>query len=145
MIVSEEITPDSALGGFNQPIAVLTSPYCVSACEITAAHLKYAGRAVLIGQSTSGTGAGFYKDNEIDSTWKADAYDAFSVRIPNMLFGVARGPVDAPFLSFSDHQKWLMENRPVHPNISLMVTPEKYTESTSVWLDRIRMYFDQGI
>jgi hypothetical protein len=95
---------------------------------------------MLIGEPTSGTGAGFYKDNEIDSTWKADAYDAFQVKIPNMLFGVAQQPIDLPFLPFEKYKDWLMENRSITPNVPFSPDPAFYETLGQKWLDKIDPY-----
>jgi hypothetical protein len=134
IIRSAEITPSENVGGFNQKLVVLVSPFCVSACEIAAAHLKYSNRAQLIGQPTSGTGAGFHKDNEIDSTWKAASYDAFQVKIPNLLFGVAQERFQDPLLSFEDHKKWLMENRPITPHVVFSPEPRSYHKANAEWI-----------
>jgi len=105
----------SLKNGFNQKIAVLISPSCVSACEMTAALLKANRRGILIGSQTNGTGAGFSMPLDVGAEF-ADSFGIFKFKIPNHLFGIAEKP-DFESIDYAKGKHLLSENRPTTADV----------------------------
>lgn len=129
LLNEEKVSANSTIGGYKEKIVALISPNCVSACDEMANLLKRSGRATLIGQPTSGTGAGFLP-LEISPTW-SDNFDLYEMMIPNFLFGIA--PVDAPFglLPFAQYKQYLSENQPVEPDINYTLTVQDIRQNSA--------------
>jgi hypothetical protein len=85
VLPADPLTTNKVVNGYNQKIVVLTSSFCVSACDVTALLLKNAGRATLMGEPTNGTGAGFFSTFEVPDF--TDTNHIIVAHLPNSLFG----------------------------------------------------------
>jgi hypothetical protein len=128
---SESYKADTQVDGFESKIVLLQSPNCVSACEIFAAGFKAAGRGVVMGGPTHGTGSGFIGDGRLSVEW-SDSLQIFATVIPNILFGrpgpqvgVARFPGTALELN--------TENRPGKPDVKYVESEQDVLDSDSGW------------
>jgi len=116
-------------GVFSGKVVVLISPWCISACDLTARQFKASGRAQLVGQTTNGTGFGFMSTGSGETRFR-DPYNLYTVRIPNLAFQAAVAAKDAQ-LSEDDGLKLyltpfdqvpLLENHPTSPDVELKLT-----------------------
>src|SRR5690606_5932829 len=57
--LTDGITADPDIGGFDRPVVALVSPFCGSACDIQSMLFKKSGRVTLVGTASNGTGAGY--------------------------------------------------------------------------------------
>lgn len=113
-------------GLFNGDVFVLTSPDCVSACEGTANRFKKSGRAKIIGDSTNGTGFGFWSYDKGKTIFR-DPLNLFEVEVPNHAFQTAIVENDSEFKIMDEVKGALMsfdkmsvlENNPVTPDIEI--------------------------
>ena len=80
------ILADEVVKGFDNDMVVLVSPWCVSACDMTAALFKTSKRAMIIGTQTNGTGAGYRSLSTMNTTF-TDQFKLINTNIPNFLFG----------------------------------------------------------
>lgn len=108
------IMADDDVGGFSGNVVALTSPNCVSACDIMAILLKSSGRAKLIGQPTNGTGAGFSSSFAIPD-W-TDTNHILTAKVPNFIFGRPLKAGESP--ATVDIESIEAENRPTQPDIA---------------------------
>ena len=140
-----DITADPAIGGYDEPVAVLIGPECVSACDGLALLLKSSGRVTMIGEPSNGTGAGLlgiapYKPEP----WR-DNYGVLSLVLPNSLFGfpgkVGRYvyPEDDAYIEFN------AENRPTQPNVAFAGSLDDYLgNSRSIFAKAIEVIDQQA-
>ena len=121
---------------FNQKIVTLISPLCISACEFLSQQLKKAGRAILIGNATSGTGFGFIATASGETVFR-DPLNMFNIRLPNQAFQAVTLDESSPEFVGNQHFKArivpfaeipLMENNPVTPNIKVNYTKNDLLE-----------------
>lgn len=126
-----DIVADPEVGGFSQKMAVLTSPFCISTCDIAALLFKTSGRAIIVGMPTNGTGDGF-SGGEALTKW-SDSYRIFSSQIPNHLFGRPGG--EAGEYIFRDKLEALTsENRPTMPDVAHAPTMDDLNSKGIAWL-----------
>jgi hypothetical protein len=124
MIIPNQANPvDPVVGGYSGKVLAIVSPYCISACDMTASLLKKSGRATLIGTHSNGTGAGFLSSPTLNSTFQ-DANDEFAIKIPNFLFGVPDVALDTTkgyaYAQYKD--TYLLENKPTVADIQYATT-----------------------
>lgn len=119
-----DVKTDEEVGGYSQKIVAIVTPFCISACDMTARLLKTAKRATIVGTKSNGTGAGFWSsDTELDSSF-ADTEGLLSFRIPNFLFGVS-ADVNLPMrLPFASTKGQLLENIPTQADVQVPFTVE---------------------
>lgn len=114
---------------FTGPVYLLTSEFCISACDRTVNHFKLSQRAKIIGTSTNGTGFGFSYYGDSKTTYH-DLLNLYEVNIPNFAFSNALVKSDADFNSDGDTKGTLLssdkvnilENRPTQPDVVLKYT-----------------------
>lgn len=111
---------------FQGEIKIITSPDCVSACDIFAMIFKNSGRATIIGQPTSGTGAGFQGSSGVSSKY-TDRLNLFTVEIPNFLFNYPSLPNAGDNVKFDS--SLIVENKPFAPDIPYELTLKDITEN----------------
>ena len=87
---TSEITASKEVGGFHQKIVALTSPKCVSACDIMASLLSHSKRATLIGLPTNGTGAGARTLHPFNGTVWKDDHKILAIKIPNFFINLLK-------------------------------------------------------
>ena len=133
-------------GVYSGKIFVLTSPNCVSACEITTHRFKKAKRATVIGQPTSGTGFGF-TSNGTSKTEFRDPLNLISIAVPNFAFNVIVVDNDSAFMNSNTtrfnrlpfHLIPLMENRPAVPDVLLETSYDDVAQDN---VDYIKKLFE---
>ncbi len=132
-----DITTDKIVGGFNQKIVTLISTNCVSACDITAALLSTSKISTLIGQPTSGTGAGFISLSDALSASWIDSQRFIQSNIPNFLFGVP-GPNVTEHIFAGKAEEFNLENRPTSPSKENLYQPtvNDITKMSVDWFDK---------
>jgi hypothetical protein len=111
VLPDDPITADPIVGGYDQKIVALTSPNCISACDVMSILLKSSGRATLLGLPTNGTGAGFSSSFEVPTF--TDTNHILTARLPNMLFG---RPLRSGESAQIDIESIEAENRPTQPD-----------------------------
>lgn len=104
---------------------VLTSPDCISSCEIFTRLIRKTSRTTIIGEAQSGTGAGFLSSNTLNTTY-SDRMNLFSIEIPNFLFSVT-DITGLPSLPFD--KRLIIENQPVQPDIPYSLTLKDITDN----------------
>lgn len=120
---------------YTKPVRVLTTPYCISACDEFVRAIKLSNRAQIIGTPTNGTGAGYIFVDEIKSLY-SDEQKIFEINIPNEVFSVSRsypkhlGPID---------ERYLMENRPTIPDITYRYTKRDLVEYYADLIDYLNL------
>jgi hypothetical protein len=158
--VGGPLRPRPAVGGYSGRVVALTGPACMSACDRLAALLHASGRAVLVGGPTEGAGGSQQETPGVPARW-TDAGRQLTVSIPNAAFGVPRGaaapvvpalaePGGAPLPlgraagmragelsaeAFFD--LFLIENRPVAPDVPYGTAVEDVTASNRGWLEQV--------
>ncbi len=130
---TSEITASKEVGGFHQKIVALTSPKCVSACDIMASLLSHSKRATLIGLPTNGTGAGARTLHPFNGTVWKDDHKILAIKIPNFLFGYPYKIKDSPKV-LSMISQYNLENRPTKPDTLYEPTLLDYLEKSKGWL-----------
>ena len=111
----------------------LTSPKCVSACDIMASLLSHSKRATLIGLPTNGTGAGARTLHPFNGTVWKDDHKILAIKIPNFLFGYPYKIKDSPKV-LSMISQYNLENRPTKPDTLYEPTLLDYLEKSKGWL-----------
>ena len=138
------IMAGTEFGSFNQPIVAMLAPKCVSACDILAILFESSSRAIIMGQKSGGTGAGYLNwEPYRDSEW-TDYRHVIKLNIPNMLFGHSE---DKRFRSSTDEDYlWRLnrENIPVVPNIPYQTTFEDIVDWDSGWYDKALKILDKS-
>ena len=114
----DEISYSQEVGGFNQKILTLIGPKCLSACDILAGLLKASNRATLIGQSTNGTGGGFFEWEPYGKSEWTDPFEVVKAQIPNSLFGFPMPKNDLALAKDNAFIKFNSENKPTTPHIT---------------------------
>lgn len=118
-----DVVANSKVGGYNQKIVAIVTPYCISACDMTARLLKNSGRAVLFGTEANGTGAGFWSSNTLNSEFQ-DSEGQLSFQIPNFLFGVQTKASDEVRMPYAQAKGLLMENLPTPADVMQDLDPK---------------------
>jgi hypothetical protein len=158
--VGGPLRPRPAVGGYSGRVVALTGPACMSACDRLVALLRASGRAVLLGEPTEGAGGSQQETPQVSARW-TDGARRLTVSIPNAAFGVPRGaaapvvpalaePGGAPLPlgraagmragelsaeAFFD--LFLIENRPVAPDVPYGTAVEDVTASNRGWLEQV--------
>jgi hypothetical protein len=158
--VGGPLRPRPAVGGYSGRVVALTGPACMSACDRLAALLHASGRAVLVGGPTEGAGGSQQETAGVPARW-TDGARQLTVSIPNAAFGVPRSagaPVlpalaapagaplprgrtagmragELPFETFFD--LFLIENRPVEPDVRYDARVEDVTAAGRGWLEQV--------
>lgn len=142
--VSGPIAADPKVKGFDQKMVVLVTPYCISACDMTASLFKAAGRATIIGTTTNGTGAGYRSSSEMNTIW-TDPLRVFSANIPNFLFG-RPGPGDIEQAVYGEDSvsELCSENEPTIADIMYTNTPLDIVRGNLGWLQKATQVLDSG-
>lgn len=115
-VAAPNITGSLTGGAYELPIVALTSPNCISACDLMAGLLRVSGRAALVGEPTNGTGGRFMELGEgPKALWRDDLFGTVMVHIPNTLHAVLPRPrADGEwFFDFAANKDWVWENHPV--------------------------------
>jgi hypothetical protein len=118
-----DVTTDHEVGGYSQKIVAIVTPLCISACDMTARLLKNAKRAVLVGTASNGTGAGFWSEANLDSSFQ-DSEGVLKLQIPNSLFGVETAVNEPERLPFATAKALLSENVPIVADVQTPFTVE---------------------
>lgn len=137
LLYTDPIKAHPKVNGFEQPVVMLVSPWCISACDNQAFLFKASNRVKLIGEHANGTGAGFFSNKYHSSTY-IDQNNIFNFRIPNYLFGY---PIVSEERSIEDPDLSLLinnnsENKPVAPHITFPMTTNSYQSRGSDWIDK---------
>jgi hypothetical protein len=118
ILPASPLTTSKVVNGYDQKIVVLTSPFCVSACDATALLLKSSGRATLMGEASNGTGAGFFSTFEVPDF--TDTNHIIVAHLPNSLFGrPLQSGEDAKTVSVESVEA---ENHPTQPDVVVTQT-----------------------
>ncbi|MFN7905084.1 MAG: S41 family peptidase [Pseudobdellovibrionaceae bacterium] len=113
---------------YTKRLLVLTSPFCISACENLVHRLKATRRAQIIGQATNGTGFGFSSNSAAETKFR-DPFNLYELRMPNHAFSFLLNP-DATNLSQDQSflvqtEKFenipLLENNPAIPDFDYKI------------------------
>jgi len=112
----QDVTADDKVGGYSQKIVAIVTPFCISACDMTARILKNSGRAVLVGTQANGTGAGFWSSDSSDSKFD-DTEGQLEFEVPNFLFGMETQANQPERLPFAQNKGLLMENEPTMADV----------------------------
>ena len=118
-----DVTTDDDVGGYSQKIVAIVTPLCISACDMTANLLKNSKRATIVGTASNGTGAGFWSNDKLDSTF-TDSEGLLSFEIPNHLFGVASATNLAERIPFVTGKAMLSENLPTQADVQVPFSVE---------------------
>lgn len=135
---------------YSGQVFILTSTNCVSACEITANRFKIAGRATIIGESTSGTGFGFSSYENAETKFR-DPLNLFEIGIMNFAFQSVVVEDDKDFKTLSDlkgsalsfDKIKLLENNPVTPNIVIEYTLNDILNEYSDYIQSLTKILEQ--
>lgn len=85
----DDFTIDPSKAVYSGKIIILTSPLCISACDILTRALSKYKNTTTIGQSTNGTGAGYFHSSSAKNSIFKDKYQIFQVNVPNFLFSIS--------------------------------------------------------
>ena len=129
------IRTDADIGGFVQPIIVLTGPNCQSACDLFLAMFKASKRGTIIGQATAGAGSSFLSWQPYDHTRFVDSRFLFKVNIPNSLLGIVGSPGQEYYDHPDVHLSMSLENTPTLPNRVYDETQKDLLFNSIGWLD----------
>ena len=137
------ISADSKVGGFEQDIAILVTPYCISACDMTTALFKAAKRATIIGTTSNGTGAGYKSSAVMNTTWK-DPLRVLSTNIPNFLFGRPGTNPNQSVYGDNSVDELCSENEPTIADISYRNMPIDIAKGNLGWLQKAAQVLESG-
>lgn len=130
--------------GFDLPMVVLTSPYCVSGCELMSSILRNRPKTLFVGTPTNGT-AGMIFTNRflpLNSGWRDELYDTLQIRMPNTLFGVLPRAVETgELIPFEQVEGQLLENSPLKPHLEHRVTLKDLNQGNQDYLSVIERAF----
>lgn len=127
------ILADQVVKGFDNEMVVLVSPWCVSACDMTAALFKTSGRAMIIGTHSNGTGAGYRSLSTMDTTF-IDQFKLINSNIPNFLFGFPNKDVMATVYEENSVETLCSENIPTVADVKYDSTGLDLTNNNLGWL-----------
>jgi len=133
--VTGPIGADAKVKGFNQKMVVLVTPYCISACDMTASLFKASKRATIIGTTTNGTGAGFRSSSEMNTVW-TDPLRVFSTTIPNFLFGRPGADLTQAVYGENSVSELCSENEPTVADIEYRNAPIDIVKGNLGWLQK---------
>ena len=135
------------IGGYNEPIIALVSPFCISACEYLASMIKSSQRGQLIGTHTNGSGTAFYTLPPYVTRTDIELSDGTFVNIPNKMIGQPGPPGQSVFLDEVAVFNLSLENRPVSPDkpffegpIDLMMPDRAWFEAAKALLRKQKSY-----
>jgi hypothetical protein len=158
--VGGPLRPRPAVGGYSGRVVALTGPACMSACDRLVALLQASGRAILVGGPTEGAGGSQQETPGVPARW-TDGARQLTVSIPNAAFGVPRAvgaavmpavaaPAGAPLPRGRDADMragelpfeiffdlFLIENRPVEPDVPYETRVEDVTSAGRGWLEQV--------
>lgn len=131
-------------GLYNQDITVLTSPSCISACDMTASRFKRSGRGRIVGEHTNGTGFGFSSAGRGKTNFR-DVLNLFEVEIPNNAFNVIVIEDDTQLEAISNVKGILLpfasvdviENSPTLVDVEIRYTLKDMTNNFSDYLEKL--------
>ncbi len=120
-VASENIASTMKGGAFDLPIVALTTPSCISACDLLAGLLRNAKRAILLGGPTNGAGGRFLEVGKYPrSGYTDDLFGTVTLKIPNTFHALLPRlkAENEWFFDFPENQPWMMENRPISPDLA---------------------------
>lgn len=104
------------IGGYNEPIIALISPFCISACEYLASMIKSSQRGMLLGTSTNGSGTAFFTMAPFITRTDIELNANIFVNIPNKIIGQPGPPGQNLFLADDAVFNLSLENQPISPD-----------------------------
>lgn len=134
MVSYSPVMNDPKVAGFDNKIVALVTADCISACDNMASLLQTSGRAVLIGTSSNGTGAGYLSTSELNTKW-TDSLRVFETQIPNHLFGRAGDPEVRIFGEDSAYDLDL-ENQPTKADVKYAPMAKDFSKNNLGWLEK---------
>ncbi len=141
--LTDDIKASPDVGGYDQKMVALVTPFCISACDGMSTLLNTAKRATIIGTHTNGTGAGFIGSGPFEELVWQDRYKVMNLRIPNRLFGpggsVGTHVYDTP-TAYADMNS---ENRPTVADVTYDWAIGDYTGKGQGWYQKAMDTLDQ--
>jgi hypothetical protein len=126
---SEALRAHRDIGGYNQDVVTLISPYCMSTCELLVMMLQARTH-------TNGTGAGFFEWEPFAGAAWRDSYEAVYLEIPNYLLG-RPGEVGQRIFNQRDaYFTYNKENQPVKADITYRPGLSDYLAGAPGWYNR---------
>ena len=130
------IVADEGVGGFEMPIVVLTTPDCVSACDIAVMNISANARATIIGTHTNGTGAGFRATSMVPTAEYHEPRGLLFLRFPNFLFGAPGAVGDLIDRSEGAAIRRSSENIPTQADVEHLDTLNDYMNQGADWVSK---------
>ncbi|MGB0454718.1 MAG: S41 family peptidase [Bacteriovoracaceae bacterium] len=145
ILQSDPITANGDVGGYDEEVVVLLSPWCISACDNQSFLFKHSKRTTIIGEPANGTGAGFLSTGSQSTTY-IDPLMIISTRIPNYLFGL---PIVSNERVIEDEDHSLLfennsENKATQPDIEFKSTKNTYLNKSEEWIEKAIEVIDSG-
>ena len=141
--LTDDIKASPDVGGYDQKMVALVTPFCISACEGMSTLLKTSKRATIIGTHSNGTGSGFIGSGPFEELVWQDRYKVMNLRIPNRLFGpggsVGTHVYDTP-TAYADMNS---ENRPTVADVTYDWAIGDYTGKGLGWYQKAMDTLDQ--
>jgi hypothetical protein len=123
------------IGGYNEPIIALISPYCISACEYLASMIKSSQRGQLIGTHTNGSGTAFYTHAPYVTRTDVELSDGVFANIPNKIIGQPGPPGQSAFLDEDAVFNLSLENQPISPDKPFFEGPIDLKMPDRAWFE----------
>lgn len=94
----DNILSGYGVGAFEGKVAILTSPRCVSACELFVDLVRRGRRGLIVGGPTEGTGGRTlsFRDDE-RFTWLDQRFGSVKISIPNSLYAISELLPEQPY------------------------------------------------
>ena len=116
--IGDDIRASREVEGFDGKIVAMIGPECISACDRQSLLLAKSRRAVLLGTTSNGTGAGYRTSSPYSSThWEDARSHALALEIPNALWGQPGQVGQHEYTEPRDYYRFNSENIPTKAQV----------------------------